>query len=290
MYTLHLFNKSNLKDIVALGYIFALLTSTCFSVLFSGVGGPGLLGLLQRTPAMLFWSWTNLLICCLHNQRHSEAIEEDRINKPWRPIPAKRITAAGTTRLLYGVWPLVITSAYFTGGLQPCLIICGLNIWYNEYGGADQPIQKNFLNAVAITCFLAGPLEVAVHTDVPLSINRASVWLFIISVAVFTTVQAQDFRDRVGDGLRGRRTLPLVIGDMSARVSVAVGVSSSSLIATVFWGNPIIGLGLSGATGGFFLYRLFKKRTVEADAVTWKLWPAWMISLFLMPVLGTFFP
>ena len=175
-----------------LGYVFGVLGALSSPILGFDVGS-SLLEILHKTPAMLFWSWTNLLWFNLHNQRHVDAIEEDRINKPWRPLPANRLTAKEATHLMYAMYPVVIISSAYSGGLRPCLIEAFSCLWYNEWMGAESPIFKDFLNAAGFACFLAGPLEIVLGNISLVDFPRTFQWLVMIGITIFMTVHTQDF-------------------------------------------------------------------------------------------------
>jgi hypothetical protein len=66
-------------------------------------------------------------------------------------------------------------------------------------------------------CFASAALKVALKE--PLSVDRHHVivkWLAMITDTVFSTVQLQDMPDQQGDKLRGRKTMPLIMGDGTA--------------------------------------------------------------------------
>ena len=286
-FTLYLFTCNNLKDIVVLGYGFGVLGS--LSGPSFGFGAPkSSLDILRLTPAMLFWSWINLLLFNLHNQRHPEAIHEDSVNKPWRPLPAKRLTPTEATCLMYWVYPVVILSSAISGGLGPCLLEAFSCLWYNEWGGAENPLLKNLLNAAGFACFLAGPLEIASGSSVMLGESRTALqWLGVLGAAIFSTVHTQDFRDQDGDRMRKRQTVPLMLGDGPARWVAVAGVVCCSWAAAAFWRAGVVGSLVPAGAGMLLVWNLLSKRTVSGDVFTWKLWPVWMGSLFLLPLLGT---
>lgn len=285
-YTLYLFTRDNLKDIVVLGYSFGVLGALC-SPIFGFGASSGVLDILCRTPAMLIWSWTNLLLFNLHNQRHPEAIQEDSINKAWRPLPAKRLTTAEATGLMYAMYPIVILASVYSGGLGPCLVEMFSCIWYNEWQGAESPFLKNFLNAAGFACFLAGPLEILALGSGRslLSYPRAVQWLALIAFAIFATSHTQDFRDLDGDKLRNRRTVPLAIGDAPARWLVVIAVLLCSFLAPTFWQLGVAGFLLPASTGSVMVFNLLWRRTPKADVLTWKLWPIWITSFFFLPLI-----
>ncbi len=285
LHTIFLFTSNNIKDIVLLGATFGCLQALAAPVLHLGPTQT-LLSLICRLPAMLLWSFTNLLLFNLHNQHHSHAIEEDRINKPWRPLPSGRITRQQTRRLILASYPLVFLVSTSVGGMGPALVECLLCLWYNEWGGAEDPLLKNLLNGAGFVCFLAGPLEVATRTSIILQQRgRAGGWLFLLCCAICTTAHTQDFRDREGDRMTGRKTLPLVIGDMPARLVVAFGVFISSMAGSAYWQLGVVGGLLPLSIGLLMIVCLFHDRTVDGDKRTWKIWPIWIASLSLLPLI-----
>ncbi|MCJ1263668.1 hypothetical protein MMC22_003538 [Lobaria immixta] len=285
-YTLYLFTCNNLKDVVVLGYSFGVLCALC-SPIFGFGPSVGLLKILCKTPEMLIWSWTHLLLFNIHNQRDPEAILEDAINKGWRPLPAKRLTTAEATRLMYAMYPVVILSSLYSGGLGSCLLEMFACLWYNEWRGAESPFLRNLLNGAGFLCFMSGPLEIlAIGSGSSLlGYPRAVQWLALLVFANITTIHTQDFRDVVGDKLRNRRTIPLAIGDASARWLVVIGVILCSCVAPAFWQVGLAGFLLPASTGLVMVFNLLWKRTLEADSFTWKLWPVWITSLFFLPLI-----
>ena len=283
-YTLYLFTCNNLNDIVVMGLVFGLLGAAASPVLgFNSC--VSIAEATNRVPKMLFWSRTNLLLFNLHNQRHRGAILEDRVNKPWRPLPSGRFTASEASYLMYAMYPMVLVSSFSSGGLGPCLLEGFCCLWYNEWGGAETPILKNLLNAAGFVCFLAGPLEIAVGAESIINSTRASLWLIMIGMVIFTTVHTQDFRDMEGDMLRNRLTVPRVIGDKPARYVVAISVILWSTLASVLWQVGILGFLLPSSAGVLLISSLLRTEpTPETDALAWKIWPVWITSFFFTPL------
>lgn len=159
-YTVYLFSRDNIKDIICMGYLFGVLNASNASQ--TSVGPPlSSSSILASSPAMILWSWSNLFLFNLHNQRHASAIAEDAVNKPWRPIPAGRLSSREATRAMYCMYPVAFAISWEIGGLLPCVLEAFLCLWYNEWGGASDPFLKNILNGLGFACFFAGPLEVA---------------------------------------------------------------------------------------------------------------------------------
>lgn len=286
-YTLWLFTASDFKAIIALGYLFGII-STLENFDFGFDGRVYFSDILYRTPLMLLWSWAQLLISCLLNQRHSGAIAEDAINKPWRPIPAGRISPENATHILYCGVPLQVLYSYFVGGLGLCIAEFFFVVWYNVFGGDENPLIRNVLNAIGIGCFYGGPVEI-VHGNISLlSSTKTTSWLMIVALTIAITVHVQDFRDVIGDKQRGRRTIPIVYGNRLARLSIVVGTILCSCSAPLFWKLGPAGFSLPVISGLLMICNLLWNQTLEGDNLSWKLWALWMLSFLTLPVCSHF--
>ncbi|KAJ3558524.1 hypothetical protein NPX13_g9685 [Xylaria arbuscula] len=281
--TVYLFVYDNLGEVVCMSYVFGAAHATIASKLSMG---PDLhmAEILPHTNRMILWSLSHLLIFNIQNQRHPAAVAEDLRNKPWRPLPARRITPQMTTRLMFVIYPIILLLSYHWGGMIPCLLLSFFCLWYNEWGGASDPFLKNLLNGLGFACFYAGPLEVATRYPVFAGDGKAAIWLGILCCAITTTSHTQDFRDVEGDRAVGRKTVPLVVGDTVARIMVAVGVAVWAIIACWFWGPAWTKILLAAVTGGTMVCSLFWYRTMEGDAFTWRLWAVWLLGLLILPM------
>lgn len=158
---------------------------------------------------------------------------------------------------------------------------------YNNFGGADvNPLIRNAINALGYICFISGAMEVAL--DVPLPLSTTSVlakWFGIISGIIMTTVHTQDMYDQEGDTLRGRSTLPLVLGDGPARWITAVWMVVWGVLCPNFWHTTLltraIGIGLALLVG----LRTLAYRSVPSDKVTFLIWNIWVSFVYALPLL-----
>lgn len=219
--TLWLFTRSDLKTIVG---------PTTFFTIIGALSAPEILScdplpnfhIIARVPNTAFWVWCNLLPFAIGNQRHPDSIDEDHINKPWRPIPSKRVSVAQATKLMVAFYVLAFLVSTCLGGCSQCLMLMGLGYWYNDMNGADSYcLIRNLINAYGYICFISGALEVILERSIftfPVSVYQ---WLVVIGLVIFTTNHAQDMGDQDGDSMRSRWTVPLVIGDLWARYTIA---------------------------------------------------------------------
>ncbi|KAM0799507.1 hypothetical protein BDR22DRAFT_898865 [Usnea florida] len=264
--TLLLFTLSDLKTFVIPESAFGLFAALSGPVMTTNKS-PNLLSTVSRTPHVLLWTWLNTLLFTLSNQRLPDAIKEDAISKPSRPLPSARITISGATRLLL---------------LETVLLTC-LNWMYNELGGSDDYIGRSILLAATYACYCAGSVQVASGPEY--TMHRAAYqWIAIIAGVIFTTMHVQDFKDQEGDSARGRKTLPLVLGDRPARWTVAIPVLVWSILCPTFWSLQAYSFATTMMLGLGVAVRVIWRRGVDADRFTWKLWCLWLTVLYMLPV------
>eukprot|EP00136_Aspergillus_niger_P001987 XP_001391173.2 hypothetical protein ANI_1_1438064 [Aspergillus niger CBS 513.88] len=196
---------------------------------------PDLLSVVSRIPIVMLWNWLNLFVFNLANQRHPDSVAEDKINRPWRPLPAGRISILQTRRLLLLAIPMVLASSVYLGAWEETALLYTLNWVYNDLSGGDDGfILRNVLLALAFSQYNKGSLRVATGTGFDI-LPRAWRWIWVTSAVIGTTMHIQDIKDVEGDRAKNRRTMPIVMGDGPARWSVAVPVAIWSVVCPAFW-------------------------------------------------------
>lgn len=233
----------------------------------------------------MVWIYSNLLPFNINNQRLPEAIMEDKINKEWRSIPSGRISVHEAKRLMFVMYAVGIVLSFRLGCTIPCGSLIALGYLYNNCGGADKNCAvRNLINAAGFISFGSGATIVASGgSSLPI---QAWQWLAMISDIVAYTVQMQDFPDQEGDRSRGRRTVPLVIGDVEARWTVAIAVLIWSYVAPTFWPLGIKGHLVTSIPGAFIVVRVMTLRSPGPDMSTFKIWNLWMMCLYVLPLLS----
>lgn len=292
-YSVWLFTLSDLKTIVGPQTIFGIFNGIALLRKQEPKDEESSLALLfLRVPVVTFWVWINLLPFAIDNQRQDVAILEDRHNKPWRTMPSGRMTPTQAKTLMCCLYPAAFCVSLYLGGVRQCLFLMVLGYSYNDLRLADWSwVSRNAINALGFCCFASGALEVTLK--VPLQImpvspeyRRVIEWLGIIAAVVFSTVQTQDMADQEGDLLRNRRSMPLAVGDVTARYFTAVMVTFWAGVCPLYWmvGNGpclvVWGLGLGIAC------RTLVFRSLAADKSTFRLWNIWMAVLYALPLLA----
>ncbi|KAI7776262.1 UbiA prenyltransferase family [Diaporthe eres] len=288
--TLWLFTFSDLKTI-AIPSTVAGISNAVSAPMYGIATAHDPLRVIWRGPLVFLWVWTNLLPFDINNQRTPPAIAEDSINKPWRPMPRGRLSpvqAKVAMLCLYLVAQLVSLS--LGCGLRQSVGLVILGTWYNNLGGADShPIIRNLINALGYLCFISGAMEVALGGPIPLSTSgpqsRLLWWFGVLGGVILTTVHAQDMADQEGDALRGRWTIPLVIGDGPARWTIATTMMFWAYICPAMWRGSALSRALTVALSILVGVRILMRRSGPSDKKTFVIWNVWVSTLYILPLL-----
>ncbi|KAL8905998.1 MAG: hypothetical protein Q9207_002283 [Kuettlingeria erythrocarpa] len=282
--TLWLFSESDFPTFVvpntAFGILGALLGSQLTTQTEVHVGK-----ILGRLPLVVLFNWSNVLVFELANQRQPESVKEDLANKPWRPLPTGRMSSEGTRRLMLVMVFVVLATNFGFGVWRETALLFILTWLYNDLKGGDELI-RDLIIAIAFGLYNHGSLTLAMESDA--AINRKGyTWIAVISGVILTTMQVQDLKDQPGDRMRGRRTLPIVFGDMFSRWMIAVCVALWSFYCVCFWDfrQPLVYTTLM-TVGGLVSFRALRRQNPREDARTWKIWCGWTASLYALPLIS----
>ena len=281
-YSIWLFTCSDLKTIVGPKTLFGIL-SAYQAQIFNLPVSPSFGTILASTPIVALWTWINLLPFAIDNQRQPAAIMEDRLNKPWRPLPSRRMKPAEAKVLMLLFYPAASGISFWIGGIRQCLFLIVLGYWYNDCKGADTSwVSRNFINASGFLCYTSGAMEVALGR--PLAMEPTLLrWFLVIGIIVFSTVQTQDMYDQAGDSLRGRQTLPLVLGEWS-RWTVAIPMVFWCWFIPWYWNLGWVGYPAPVMLGNSVAYRTLLKRNTKDDKLTFRIWNIWLVTLYASPL------
>ena len=143
-------------------------------------------------------------------------VEEDRINKPDRPIPSGLVSVKGARFRWYIVTALYLVTGLAIGNVWSCFLWIFAYSMYNYYGWSEHWFTKNGI-VMPLGSVAQGWAGWTAATG-GLWFDQESV-LFIGMVASYacTLTNLQDFRDVEGDRKAGRKTMPVQFG-MTASV------------------------------------------------------------------------
>jgi 4-hydroxybenzoate polyprenyltransferase len=248
------------------------------------------MALLARIPLVILFNWTNLLIFDLANQRLWESVLEDKLNKPWRPIPNGRMTRSEVRQSLQLAIPLVLAiNHYILGvGSETACIIVGCWVYNDLKASDDSWILRNAVIALGFGVFNWGSLKVAIGGGQAGTLTGITTtgytWICLYSLVIFTTMHVQDMKDQAGNKARGRRTAPLIFGDRAARWTLAVPIATWTPVCALHCRASVFAATIVMAFGGYVAWRCLSYRGSMQDRWTWQLWCAWTAMLSLMPL------
>ena len=276
------FTQSDFNTFVIPNSMFGVFTALAGLGLVRGET-PTFIDVLLRLPMVIWFNWYSVFIFDLANQRTPESIQEDLINKPWRPLPSGKITSEQTRRTMLAAIPIVMLMNYWLGVWQEGAIILILTWLQNDLRGGDE-IVRDVIIAVAYGFFNLGSLRLAIGMD-GIVTERGYTWIVIVSGIILTTMQVQDLKDQEGDRTRGRKTAPLVFGETISRWMIALFLPVWSLVCAIFWQTALLG-SAPAAMSTYVAFRVLNKRESRDDSKTWKFWCLWHTMIYLLPVVG----
>ena len=107
----------------------------------------------------IFWTFTQLLYFCIANQVFDP--EEDAVNKPWRPIPAGRISVRGANILRAVVLPVCVALSWRWDVLPQCITMIILGSAYNDFNLGAHWAPRHASVAVMYGALNSGAAHVA---------------------------------------------------------------------------------------------------------------------------------
>lgn len=223
----------------------------------------------------LLYFWLYIYVFCLSNQL--SGVEEDRTNKPRRPL----VTGAVSYRGAQMRWLLLMLAFTGVGWLLDVLLWTLLwqtvLVLHNFGGWSRRWYTKNLVMALGVIAQLGAAWEL-VQPLTPLALR----WVLIIAAVVFYLISVQDLRDMEGDRLIGRRTFPLVFGARATRIALAVGFVLLPLVVDRWLLRPAgsgwIVLSCDAVLAALSLtiaVRVLRLRTARADHYTYLLFTTW---------------
>lgn len=157
-----------------------------------------------------------LLVFCISNQL--VGIEEDKINKPDRPLVTGLISPKQAwVHWIVGMFVLSALGWYF--GVLPWMISLQIAIILYDFGNWG----KHWLGRNVLLVVIAYSSLVAAWTMVSPLDQTACQWILTLSISFGLLINIQELRDLAGDKSVGRRTLPIVIGETTTRISLCIG-------------------------------------------------------------------
>ncbi|WP_156365143.1 UbiA family prenyltransferase [Sciscionella sediminilitoris] len=186
------------------------LAFTVVAALRYGLGGVALAG---SVLGSLLWSVLFIYVVDASNQ--AAAAHEDRINKPYRPIPAGLVTETGMWRRAVAGSVLYLVIAACCGWIPLlCAAIwtASITLFHRRVAQRHYLYVKPWIMVLGVCAQLAGGWSIAHPLD-------GTGWRWVLGCALLFVLPLpiEDIRDIEGDRAIGRRTLALVLGARPVR-------------------------------------------------------------------------
>ncbi|KAJ7259638.1 UbiA prenyltransferase family-domain-containing protein [Mycena rebaudengoi] len=235
----------------------------------------------DRIPQLTVWVWLHLLQICTANQMCNA--EEDRLNKPYRPIPSGLISAHDTKVLRWILAPICLALSWKLNVFYAGLSLAVSFILYNELGLGSYWHSKNIMNAIGIVSWNVGAAKMMREGIID---SEGPQWLapYISTIVISTTIQIQDFRDEAGDRMQGHMTLAILMPEFCRRITSLL-IMCWSLGLVRFWGeglNPRLVTSIL-VLGTFISLRVMLLRSQYQDKVTLRWYMLWLTIAQLLP-------
>nr|WBQ21663.1 (+)-Z-alpha-bisabolene synthase [Myrothecium sp.] len=295
-YCLLLFTINDFKVIIIPHTIIGLALASRGVLLTSNLS-PSIEDVLYNAPVVFLWNWLNLLTFNIANQRLEDSITEDKINKPWRPIPAGLLNPEAAQRLLLASIMGSTGSCYlWLGGLTETILMIIMTWMYNDLGGGSNSLAaRHGLNGAAFALHTYTSLKLAASGPCGFFTTVEAIeltqlgwyWVLIDGCIVATTIHVMDFPDVEGDRERERRTAPLVVGEDLSRASLGTAILFWTFLSLWLWKAQISSLGLPAALVALAVtiaWRTLSYRDEKSDDITYKVWCGWLVC-----IVGLFF-
>jgi 4-hydroxybenzoate polyprenyltransferase len=228
----------------------------------------------------LAWIWVHLLQCNTSNQAHSR--EEDAVNRPWRPIPAGRISEKNVALLRAFLVPFcILFSASFGLDVAAASIMLTITtIVYDEFKLAGHWLGKNFCNIGGYVSFEIGATKIMGKS---LQLDDVATWAIMCSgLLIFTTIQTQDFADVAGDAMLGRHTFPMSFPKFSRVFTMCSMIFWSVFLSEIWELGMLSSLALS-SLGAYIGWRFYTLREEIDDATSYKIYNIWLALTLILP-------
>jgi 4-hydroxybenzoate polyprenyltransferase len=178
-------------------------------------------------PLVTLVTWLTLYLYSFNLSNQIASIEEDRLNKPDRPL-CTGLATAQETKVRY----MLASILFLALGLVRPLLLTPTLVWilaaiflsFTSYG--SHWIGKNIIGMTIGTWSLLVGAWRTIGPTTP-EIDRQ---IFYISMWSGLLTQIQDLRDIKGDIAVGRRTLPIAFGDESSRWLIVLAFGPVGLL------------------------------------------------------------
>lgn len=171
---------------------------------------------------MISLSYAVLYIYTFTIGNQLDGIEEDRINKPYRPLVTGLVTIKATYSRFYIYNSIYALYGFVLGIFWFSVAWIAVSYYLNLWGGSKHWATKNLVGMTLGTFILFNvQWHIALSPESSITTNL-QFYFFLMSAWAGLGLPIQDLRDIEGDRQAGRKTLPIVVGDHKARILLSI--------------------------------------------------------------------
>ena len=273
LHIIYLFFYSDITTVMIPCMTFGILGAYTNSALtFSPIS---LRDLCYNCPQALLWLWGVLMVFDINNQNSPESIEEDRLNG--------RISPAAASSLLQVMIVVTLGISYVNRVIPETLALFVLYWLYDNQGGNEDWFMRNLLAAGGYIFYALGSIAiVSNHSET----RAAKLWMIIFGLVILTTIHAQDFRDMEGDQLKGRTTLPLIMGSKTGRMTLGASLIFWSVFCPYYLNLSYYAYFLTAGFAGMTGLRFILKTDNTSDKKSFHLYCLWVAAMLQLPAMA----
>jgi 4-hydroxybenzoate polyprenyltransferase len=252
-----------------------VVPASCFVIAAVKHAGLGPADAAVKIAGGLLYFWLFIYGSSLINQ--ITGVEEDRLNKPFRPLVTGDSSYKGAKLRLIAVSFLFPALGLLLGVVIWALLWQALYTLHYGLGWHRHWLGKNLLIALGVITQLAAAWQMVTPVT-------PTVWHWILTMAALTflIIGVQDLRDVRGDRILNRRTMPIVLGDLPCRVYLSVSfvallpVTHFVMVAPAgfHWWTAAIDVALAGLSL-LLAVRVLLRRTPAQDHRTQRVVEHW---------------
>ncbi|KAI0059667.1 hypothetical protein BV25DRAFT_1040905 [Artomyces pyxidatus] len=255
------FVKSDIKTV--------MIPCTSFAIAAAPISG------LDRLPHVVFWLFLIIIYFDVSNQIRQP--EEDRLNKPYRPIPSGLISISNAILLKRILLPLSlgISLLYSPEVFAAAVGFTVITYFYDEKSGsASHFVVRTLWNIGGYFTLNAGAALVAAGGDCRTLDHTAIVALCCNVGIVLTTIHSQDFKDEHGDRVVGRKTVPILHPSI-ARYTLLPPMLFWSGVLSMIWHLDILTASAYQSLAVFVGSRYIRYKSVPEDQISYYWFNLW---------------
>lgn len=219
---------------------------------------------------------------CISNQ--VQGIEEDKLEKPYRPLACGLITINGAIKR-YLIWSLIcMCLSWKMGVMKWSGLWIMVTIFHNFLGGDKNFLTKNVLCMTLGTAAQFGAAWGTFHLEMS---QYHQLWMWVTSIWIGVMANIQDFRDIEGDLKSHRRTLPIIFGIYSRPIMSVITIFAGLILCKLLYQFKSYGLAIYINIGIFIWHlvlagRILLTRCQKSDNITYKYHLSFMYCTIVM--------